>query len=73
MFLLQSEQINYHLLNVTMDTRAGQIPGCRVCLVQPPCNGHLVLPSGGRILRPEPEMSSFDIRYKVTLFCHPNE
>ena len=50
MFLLQSEHNNYHLLNVTMETRAGQIPGCRVCLVQPPCslrfcNGHLAIVS----------------------------
>ena len=59
-FLLQSENNNYHLLNVTMDTRAGQIPGCRVCLVQPPCNGHLELPSGGLILHPEPEVCSVD-------------
>ena len=43
-----------------MDTRAGQIPGCRFCLVQPPCNGHLELPSGGLILHPEPEVFSVD-------------
>ena len=60
MFLLLSEHNNYHLLNVTMDTRAGQIPGCRVCLVQPHCNGHLELPSGGLILHPEPEVCSVD-------------
>ena len=60
MFLLQSEHNNYHLLNVTMDTRAGQIPGCRVYLVQPPCNGHLELPSGSLILHPEPEVCSVD-------------
>ena len=46
-----------------MDTRSGQIPGCRVCLVQPPCNGHLELPSGGLILHlhtSEPEVCSVD-------------
>ena len=38
MFHLQSEHSNYHLLNVTMETRAEQIPEFRVCLVQPPFN-----------------------------------
>ena len=60
MFLLQSEHNNYHLLNVTMETRAGQIRGSRVCLVQPPCNVHLELPSGGLILHPEPKVCSVD-------------
>ena len=60
-FLLQSEHNNLNLLNVTINTRAGQIPGCRVCLLQPPCNGgHLELNSGGLILRLEPEVCTVD-------------
>ena len=58
MFLLESEHNNYHLFHVTRDTRA--ISGCRVCSVQPPCNSHLELLSGGLILHPEPEVCSID-------------
>ena len=53
-----------------MDTRAGQTPGCSLCLVQPPCNGHLELPSGGLILHPEPEVCSVDTG-KITNFQLP--
>ena len=65
MFLLQSVHNSYHFLYVTMDTRAGQIPGCRVCLVQPPCNCRPELSSNGLILHPEPGVCSVDTR-KIT-------
>ena len=62
MFLLETEHNNRHLLNVTMDTREGQIPGCSFCLVHSPCNGYLKLPIGGLILHLEPEVCSVDTR-----------
>ena len=48
-----------------MDTRAGQIPRCRVCLVQPLCNGHLELTGCGLILHSELEVCSVDTE-KIT-------
>ena len=46
-----------------MDTRAGQIPGCRVCYVQTPYNGHLELPSGDLIF----QVCSVDTRKITTI------
>ena len=53
-----------------MDTRSGPIPGCRVCLLQRPCNCQLGLTICGLTLHPEPEVCSVDIG-KITHFILP--
>ena len=53
-FLLTSRNPEYQLLNFTNSKQSNKIQGCRVCIVQPPCNGRLEHTKGGLVLYPEP-------------------
>ena len=54
-YLLTSADGNFLMQNFTEGEQARKIKGCQSCLIKPPCRGRIQLPSGGLVLRPDPE------------------
>ena len=54
-YLLISADGNFLKQNFTKGKQAREIKGCQSCLIKPPCRGRIQLPSGGLVLRPDPE------------------
>ena len=56
-YLLTLADGNFLMQNITEGKQARKIKGCQSCLIKPPCRGRIQLPSGGLVLRPDPETS----------------
>lgn len=54
-YLLTSADGNFLMQNFTEGHKAQKMNGCQSCLIKPSCNGRIQLPSGGLVLRPDPE------------------
>ena len=54
-YLLTSADDSFLIQNFTGAGDVIKLRGCRSCLIKPTCDGRIQLPSGGLILRPDPE------------------
>ena len=55
-YLLISADGNFLMQNFTEGKPPRKIEGYQSCLIKPPCRRRIQLPSGGLVLRPDPEM-----------------
>ena len=70
-YLLTSADGNFLMQNFTEGRKTQKMNGCQSCLVKPSCNGRIQLPSGGLVLRPDPETCRNDAEGTVNILPAP--
>ena len=72
-YLVTARSSAYKFFNFThgLKQTGYPVPGCRSCLLRPPCDGRFENPSGTLILYPDPRTCQYSIGMMINIQQHP--